>query len=66
MIAFSILKMSDLSIRASEQEKLNVTTGTNSNDTESEKLDLNFYLGVYAGNVNFKIFFLSLITSVML
>ncbi|XP_069811868.1 ATP-binding cassette sub-family C member 4-like, partial [Dendropsophus ebraccatus] len=38
-----------LSYWATEQEKLNITSGTNSSDTEPVQLDLNFYLGVYAG-----------------
>ncbi|KAG9492165.1 ATP-binding cassette sub-family C member 4 [Eleutherodactylus coqui] len=38
-----------LSYWATEQEKLNVTSGTNSSDNEPEQLDLNLYLGVYAG-----------------
>ncbi|KAM4699820.1 ATP-binding cassette sub-family C member 4 [Discoglossus pictus] len=38
-----------LSYWATEQEKLNVTSGVNSTGAEQERLDLNFYLGVYAG-----------------
>ncbi|XP_075056002.1 ATP-binding cassette sub-family C member 4 isoform X1 [Mixophyes fleayi] len=38
-----------LSYWATEQEKLNVTSGSNINGTKAEQLDLNLYLGVYAG-----------------
>ncbi|XP_040281246.1 multidrug resistance-associated protein 4 [Bufo bufo] len=38
-----------LSYWANEQENLNITTGANSSDPQPEKLDLNLYLGVYAG-----------------
>lgn len=36
--------------RANHQEKLNVTTNGNNGANETEHLDLNFYLGIYAGN----------------
>lgn len=37
--------------RAYHQEKLNVTTNGNNGANETEHLDLNFYLGIYAGNL---------------
>ncbi|XP_056411570.1 ATP-binding cassette sub-family C member 4 isoform X4 [Hyla sarda] len=40
-----------LSYWATEQEKLNTTSWNNSIDTEPEQLDLNLYLGVYAGRI---------------
>ncbi|XP_063809091.1 ATP-binding cassette sub-family C member 4 [Pseudophryne corroboree] len=46
-----------LSYWATEQEKLNVTSGTDSNGTNTEQLDLRFYLGVYAGLTVATIFF---------
>uniref|UniRef100_A0A663MJT2 Multidrug resistance-associated protein 4 n=1 Tax=Athene cunicularia TaxID=194338 RepID=A0A663MJT2_ATHCN len=38
-----------LSYWANHQEKLNVTTNGNNGANETEHLDLNFYLGIYAG-----------------
>ncbi|MEE6470889.1 hypothetical protein FKM82_009105 [Ascaphus truei] len=38
-----------LSYWANEQEKLNVTSSANSTGAEPEQLDLNLYLGIYAG-----------------
>ncbi|KAF1544914.1 Multidrug resistance-associated protein 4, partial [Eudyptula minor] len=38
-----------LSYWANHQEKLNVTTNGNNRANETEHLDLNFYLGIYAG-----------------
>nr|XP_033806273.1 multidrug resistance-associated protein 4 isoform X3 [Geotrypetes seraphini] len=38
-----------LSYWANEQEKLNITTNGNGTDMEVQSLDLNLYLGVYAG-----------------
>ncbi|XP_051464306.1 ATP-binding cassette sub-family C member 4 isoform X2 [Apus apus] len=38
-----------LSYWANNQEKLNVTTNGNNGANETEHLDLNFYLGIYAG-----------------
>lgn len=36
--------------RANHQEKLNLTTNGNNGTNGTEHLDLNFYLGIYAGN----------------
>ena len=36
--------------RANHQEKLNFTTNGNNGANETERLDLTFYLGIYAGN----------------
>lgn len=36
--------------RANHQKKLNLTTNGNNGTNETEHLDLNFYLGIYAGN----------------
>ncbi|XP_029460595.1 multidrug resistance-associated protein 4 [Rhinatrema bivittatum] len=38
-----------LSYWANEQDKLNITTNGNGTDMETQNLDLNLYLGVYAG-----------------
>ncbi|XP_062343792.1 ATP-binding cassette sub-family C member 4 isoform X4 [Cinclus cinclus] len=38
-----------LSYWANHQEKLNLTTNGNNRTTKNEHLDLNFYLGIYAG-----------------
>ncbi|XP_029892333.1 ATP-binding cassette sub-family C member 4 isoform X4 [Aquila chrysaetos chrysaetos] len=38
-----------LSYWANHQEKLNVTTNGDNGENETEHLDLNFYLGIYAG-----------------
>uniref|UniRef100_A0A8C0FK66 Multidrug resistance-associated protein 4 n=1 Tax=Bubo bubo TaxID=30461 RepID=A0A8C0FK66_BUBBB len=48
LLVFNILAQVS-SWEANHQEKLNVTTNGNNGANETEHLDLNFYLGIYAG-----------------
>uniref|UniRef100_A0A663MLG7 Multidrug resistance-associated protein 4 n=1 Tax=Athene cunicularia TaxID=194338 RepID=A0A663MLG7_ATHCN len=48
LLVFNILAQVSCS-EANHQEKLNVTTNGNNGANETEHLDLNFYLGIYAG-----------------